>query len=104
MDREVINNLKCLALDMINRAGNGHWGIVMSAAPLSYTVYAKHMNGNIKDPNRLNRDRLVMSAGHGSALLYAALETQDFASLLVSLCWLFIKNSCRHTLRQEFCV
>lgn len=74
MDREIINNLKALSLDMINRAGSGHSGIVMSAAPLIYTVYAKHMNINVKDPNWLNRDRFVMSAGHGSALLYATLH------------------------------
>ena len=74
MDREIINNLKTLALDMINRAGSGHSGIVMSAAPLIYTVYSRHMNVNTKDPNWLNRDRFVMSAGHGSALLYATLH------------------------------
>ena len=74
MDTEIINNLKVLALDMINRAGSGHSGIVMSAAPLIYTIYAKHMNVFTKDPNWLNRDRFVMSAGHGSALLYATLH------------------------------
>lgn len=73
MNREIINNLKTLALEMINRAGSGHSGIVMSAAPLIYTIYAKHMHVNPKDTNWLNRDRFVMSAGHGSALLYATL-------------------------------
>ena len=74
MDKEIINNLKTLSLDMINRAGSGHSGIVMSAAPLIYTIYAKHMNLNPRDPNWLNRDRFVLSAGHGSALLYATLH------------------------------
>ena len=74
MDKEIINNLKTLSLDMINRAGSGHSGIVMSAAPLIYTIYAKHMNLNPRDPNWLNRDRFVLSAGHGSALLYAILH------------------------------
>ena len=74
MDREIINNLKTLSLDMINRAGSGHSGIVMSAAPLIYTVYSRHMNINPRDPNWMNRDRFVMSAGHGSALLYATLH------------------------------
>ena len=73
MDLETINNLKTLALDMINRAGTGHSGIVMSAAPIIYTVYSRHMNINTKDANWLNRDRFVMSAGHGSALLYSTL-------------------------------
>ena len=73
MDLEIINNLKTLSLEMINRAGTGHSGIVMSAAPIIYTVYSRHMNINPKDSNWLNRDRFVMSAGHGSALLYATL-------------------------------
>ncbi len=73
MDREIINNIKVLSLDMINRAESGHSGIVMSAAPLIYTIYAKHMNINPRDPNWINRDRFVLSAGHGSALLYATL-------------------------------
>ncbi len=73
MDQQIINNLKTLSLEMINRAESGHSGIVMSAAPLIYTVYSRHMNINPKDTNWLNRDRFVMSAGHGSALLYATL-------------------------------
>lgn len=73
MDREIINNIKALGIDMISEAKSGHPGIVLGAAPIIYTVYAKHMNINISDPNWINRDRFVMSAGHGSALLYATL-------------------------------
>ena len=78
MDRDIINNIKNLAIDMINEAKSGHPGIVLSAAPIIYTLYAKHLNINLNDPNWINRDRFVMSAGHGSALLYATLHMAGF--------------------------
>ena len=81
MDNKVIANLKTLGVDMINKAGSGHPGIVLSSAPILYTVYANHMHINIKDNNWLNRDRFVMSAGHGSALLYATLYMCGFLTL-----------------------
>ncbi len=73
MDNKIIANLKSLGIDMIDKATSGHPGIVLSAAPLIYTIYAKHMNISTVDPTWINRDRFVMSAGHGSALLYATL-------------------------------
>lgn len=73
MDNEVIANIKSLAIDMINEAKSGHPGIVLSAAPILYTLYANHLNINTSDRTWYNRDRFVMSAGHGSALLYATL-------------------------------
>lgn len=78
---KVINNLKSLGIDMINKAGSGHPGIVLSSAPIIYTVYANHMHINPKDVNWINRDRFVLSAGHGSALLYACLYMLDFITL-----------------------
>ena len=70
MDREIIANIKTLGIDMIKEAGSGHPGIVLGAAPIIYTLYAKHININVNDEKWLNRDRFVMSAGHGSALVY----------------------------------
>lgn len=73
MDIDVINNIKTLGIDMINNAKSGHPGIVLSAAPILYTLYANHLNVNISDRFWYNRDRFIMSAGHGSALIYATL-------------------------------
>lgn len=81
MDNKIVNNIKSLGIDMINKAGSGHPGIVLSAANIIYTLYAKHMNVNISDPLWENRDRFVLSAGHGSALLYATLYMAGFLSL-----------------------
>lgn len=73
MENKIVNNLKSLGIDMTDLAGSGHPGIVLGAAPIIYTIYANHMNINVNDSNWINRDRFVLSAGHGSALLYATL-------------------------------
>ena len=73
MDRKIINQIKALGIDMIQEAGSGHPGIVLGAATTLYTIYAKCLNFKKEDPLWINRDRFVMSSGHGSALLYATL-------------------------------
>ena len=73
MEKDVIANLKSLGIDMIYEAGSGHPGIVLSAAPIMYTIYANHMNINPKDPMWINRDRFVLSrvmAQHYYMLVY----------------------------------
>lgn len=72
-EKKIIDTIRCLGIDMINEAGSGHPGILLGAAPILYTLYAKHLKVNPADPKWYNRDRFVLSAGHGSALLYATL-------------------------------
>lgn len=71
--KKMINDIRCLALDMINEAGSGHPGIALGAAPIMYTLFTNHLNFDINKKDWCNRDRFVLSAGHGSALLYATL-------------------------------
>ena len=73
IDNEAINSIKILALDMIDKAGSGHPGIVLGAAPMIYALYKDHLKAIPSNSNWINRDRFVLSAGHGSALLYSLL-------------------------------
>jgi transketolase len=72
-DKKMINNIRSLALDMINEAGSGHPGIALGAAPIIYTLFTNHLNFDLNKKDWCNRDRFVLSAGHGSSLLYATL-------------------------------
>ncbi|KPC74941.1 transketolase [Thermoactinomyces vulgaris] len=63
-----------LSIDQIEAANSGHPGLPMGAAPMAYTLWAHHMNHNPANPKWINRDRFVLSAGHGSALLYSMLH------------------------------
>lgn len=82
---KIIDQLRCLGIDMISEANSGHPGIVLGAAPILYTLYAHHLRFDPTDPNYFNRDRFVMSAGHGSALLYATLYLAGFPITLEDL-------------------
>ncbi|WP_124728748.1 transketolase [Staphylospora marina] len=63
-----------LSIDQIEKANSGHPGLPMGAAPMAYELWARHMNHNPANPAWFNRDRFVLSAGHGSALLYSLLH------------------------------
>ena len=71
--KRIIDNIRALGIDMISEAKSGHPGIVLGAAPIIGTLYTSHLKIRQDDPNWINRDRFVMSAGHGSALLYSTL-------------------------------
>ena len=75
---KIVDQIRCLGIDMIHEANSGHPGIVLGAAPAIYALYAHHLNFDPKNPNFFNRDRFVMSAGHGSALLYSTLYMAGF--------------------------
>ena len=79
-EKKMIDDIRLLSLDMIDNAGSGHPGIALSAAPIMYSLFANHMVYDLEKIDWVNRDRFVLSAGHGSALLYATLyaTTEDF--------------------------
>lgn len=85
LDLKVISNIKSLGIDMISDAGSGHPGIVLGAAPILYRLYNKHLVFDYNNPDWINRDRFVMSCGHGSALLYATLFMSGFNLTLQDL-------------------
>ena len=73
IEEKIIGEIKSLGLDMIEEAGSGHPGLVLGAAPILYTLYLNHLRFDASNPNFYNRDRFIMSAGHGSSLLYSIL-------------------------------
>lgn len=73
-----INAIKFLGIDAINQANSGHPGIVLGAAPMAYSLFTNHLNINPNEPNWINRDRFILSAGHGSAMLYALNHLSGF--------------------------
>ncbi|MBT2649863.1 transketolase [Bacillus sp. ISL-34] len=73
-----ISTIRTLSIDSIEKANSGHPGMPMGAAPMAYTLWTRYMNINPKNPNWFNRDRFVLSAGHGSALLYSLLHLAGY--------------------------
>ena len=72
--RESIATIRSLCIDMINKAKSGHPGMALGSAPILYTLFTKHLVAYPEDPEWINRDRFVLSAGHASSLLYAMLH------------------------------
>jgi hypothetical protein len=79
-----VNAIRFLAIDAVNKAKSGHPGLPMGCAPMSYTLFNEAMKYNPKDPKWFNRDRFVLSAGHGSMLQYALLHLTGYDSVSVS--------------------
>lgn len=73
-----VNAIRFLGIDAIEKSKSGHPGIVMGAAPMAYSLFSQHLRINPAQPNWINRDRFILSAGHGSMLLYAILHLSGF--------------------------
>lgn len=73
-----INAIRFLAVDAVQKANSGHPGLPLGAAAAAYTLWTRHLRFDPKDPKWFDRDRFVLSAGHGSALLYALLHLTGY--------------------------
>jgi transketolase len=74
IEQLAINAIRTLSIDAINAANSGHPGLPMGAAPMAYALWSEHLNHNPGNSKWFNRDRFVLSAGHGSMLLYSLLH------------------------------
>lgn len=79
-----INAIRMLGIEMVTKANSGHPGIVLGAAPIMYTLFKNHLRFYKNDLNFINRDRFVLSAGHGSALLYATMLVAGYPSININ--------------------
>ncbi|MGF0047524.1 transketolase [Streptococcus hyointestinalis] len=78
-----VNAIRFLGVDAIEKSKSGHPGVVMGAAPMAYSLFTKQMRINPEQPNWINRDRFILSAGHGSMLLYALLHLSGFKDVSI---------------------
>jgi transketolase len=78
LDNLCINTLRFLAVDAVEKAKSGHPGLPLGAAPMAYILWDRFLRHNPKNPTWINRDRFILSAGHGSALLYALLHVYGY--------------------------
>ena len=74
IDMMSANAIRVLAADAVQKANSGHPGLPLGSAAMAYELWAKHMNHNPKNPKWENRDRFILSGGHGSTLLYSLLH------------------------------
>ncbi len=73
LEERAINSIRFLSVDAVQKANSGHPGLPMGAASMAYVLWTEYLRHNPKNPHWANRDRFVLSAGHGSALLYSLL-------------------------------
>ncbi len=78
LDELCINTLRCLAMDAVQHAKSGHPGMPMGMAPAAYVLWTRHLKHNPRNPKWVNRDRFVLSAGHGCMLLYSLLHLTGY--------------------------
>ena len=85
IDELSVNTIRFLATDMVQKANSGHPGLPLGAAPMAYVLWSRFLRFNPQDPKWPNRDRFVLSAGHGSALLYSLLHLYGYDLPLAEL-------------------
>jgi transketolase len=78
LDQQCINTLRFLSVDMVQKANSGHPGLPLGAAAMAYVLWMRWLRYNPRNPHWFNRDRFVLSAGHGSALLYSLLHLTGY--------------------------
>ncbi|MBL0163727.1 MAG: transketolase [Xanthomonadales bacterium] len=78
LDQQCIDTLRFLSVDMVQKAGSGHPGLPLGAAPMAYVLWTRHLKHHPANPHWVDRDRFVLSAGHGSALLYSLLHMTGY--------------------------
>ena len=78
LDELCVNAIRMLSIDQVEKAGSGHPGMPLGAAPMAYVLWTKIMRYNLANPSWFNRDRFILSAGHGSALLYSLLHLSGY--------------------------
>jgi len=78
IEQLAVNTIRTLAIDAVQRANSGHPGLPMGAAPMAYVLWQRHLKHNPQDPHWPDRDRFVLSAGHGSMLLYVLLHLTGY--------------------------
>ena len=78
LDEQCINTIRTMAMDAVEKAQSGHPGMPMGAAPMAYVLWTRFLRHNPRNPDWPNRDRFVLSAGHGSMLLYALLHLTGY--------------------------
>ena len=81
IDTMSVNAIRVLSADAIQKAKSGHPGLPLGSAPAAYELWMNHMNHNPADPQWANRDRFILSGGHGSMLLYSLLHLFGYGDL-----------------------
>lgn len=79
LDQQCVNTVRFLSVDMVQKADSGHPGMPLGAAPMAYVLWTRFLKYNPRNPDWMDRDRFVLSAGHGSALLYSLLYLTGYA-------------------------
>jgi transketolase len=78
LDQLCVNTIRTLSIDAVQKANSGHPGMPLGAAPMAYVLWQRHLRFSASNPNWMNRDRFVLSAGHGSIMLYSLLHLYGY--------------------------